>query len=114
MPMVKVLISKPAGDRTALAKAVTAAAVQATGKAERYMQVILEENAHIMFAGDDSEPSAMLEVRALGGLGHPVCVEFSKLVCRVLREQLGIAPERVYINYMEFTPDKWGWNSTTF
>ena len=35
MPMVKVLISKPAGDRTALAKAVTAAAVQATGKAER-------------------------------------------------------------------------------
>lgn len=73
MPMVKVLISKSAEDRTALAKAVTAAAVQATGKAERYMQVILEENAHIMFAGNDSEPSAMLEVRALGGLEHPVC-----------------------------------------
>lgn len=114
MPMVKVLTSKPIPDKTALAKAVGAAVTQATGKPERYLQVILEENVFIMFAGDDTEPSAMADVRALGGLPGNVCKEFSRLLCSVLQKHLGIDPARIYINFTEFRPEQWGWNNATF
>lgn len=113
MPMIRVQTSNAVADKAGLAKAISAAAREATGKPECYMQLIVEDCVFMTLGGDDS-PAAMLELRAIGGLSHPVCKNFSRLVCEILKERQKISPERVYINFMEFDASKWGWNSGTF
>lgn len=114
MLMVKILTSNAIADKTGFAKAISAAVREATGKAECYAQLIVEDNIYMMLAGNDEAPSAMLELRAIGELPRPVCEKFSRLVCGILQERQKISPDRVYINFMEFDTSKWGWNSGTF
>ena len=113
MPMIRIQTSNAVADKPGLAKAVSAAAREATGKPECYVQLIVEDQVYMMLGGEDS-PSAMVELRAIGGLSHPVCEKFSRLICEILKERQQISPDRVYINFMEFDASKWGWNSGTF
>ncbi len=113
MPMIRIQTSNAVADKTALAKAISAAAQEATGKPECYMQLIVEDKVFMMLGGSEA-PTALLEFRAIGGLSHPACRKFSALVCGILQEQQNISPDRVYINFMEFDASNWGWNSGTF
>ena len=82
------------------------------GKSENYVMVALQDSTQMIFAGN-SEPLAYLQLKSLG-LPESSTGDFSQALCSLLNKELGIAPERVYI---EFTgPDRhmWGWNNKTF
>ena len=81
-------------------------------KPEDYVQVILEPETIILFAGK-TDPSAFIEVRSLGYYGHTIA-EITQALCAFIHEQLDIPQDRIFINFFDIERSNWGWNSKTF
>ncbi len=114
MPLLKLETTVPVPEDkkqtllTSLSKAVTAV----TGKPEQYVMVTLSYSAMLM-SGKSGE-TAFVDIRGIGGLSGSVNRKLSEQVCKVLKESLGVAPDRVYLNFTELEAGNWGWNGSTF
>ncbi|MCR5687866.1 MAG: hypothetical protein K6G58_07600 [Lachnospiraceae bacterium] len=82
------------------------------GKSESWLMAGFEDDYHLYFAGDDSEPVAFVEVRLFGGPNKDAFSRMTAEITKIFGEVLGIAPDRMYIKYSA-TPD-WGWNGSNF
>ena len=82
------------------------------GKSEHYVMVDLQDSANMIFAGT-SEPAAFLHLKSLG-LPESSTSEFSSALCSMVEQELGISPDRVFINFSSPERHMWGWNSKTF
>ena len=84
----------------------------ALNKPEQYMMVSLDSGLPLIFAGT-SEPAAFVELR---GIGLPAAKtgELSRLLCQWMETELGVAQQRVYINFNDVPANLWGWNGETF
>lgn len=94
----------------ALLAAASAQLAETLGKPEAYMMVEVVSGADLMFAGT-REPSAYVELKSIGLKDTP---GLSRFVCGLLQAQLGIPPHRVYIEFIDIDPKRWGWNNSTF
>ncbi len=82
------------------------------GKPERYVMVTVSTVAMRM---DGSEgPTAYADIRSIGGLNPAVNRKLSERICALLKERLGIPPDRVYLGFTSVSAENWGWNSGTF
>ena len=82
------------------------------GKPERYVMVMVSEAAMLMAGAESS--AAYVEIRSIGGLNSAVNRQLSERLCALLKEQLGIPPDRVYIGFTNVSAENWGWNGGTF
>ena len=114
MPLLKIETnSKLSNDkRDALLKKASRAVAQQLGKPEAYMMVILETERPMIFAGS-SEPAAFMNLKAIGLPGSKIA-QLSALLCDLAKTELGVASERVYINFADVPANLWGWNGETF
>jgi hypothetical protein len=64
------------------------------------------------FAGTQA-PLAYAEVKSLG-LPEERTQEFSAGLCELLRAELGVQPDRIYIEFSSPPRHLFGYNSTTF
>jgi phenylpyruvate tautomerase PptA (4-oxalocrotonate tautomerase family) len=77
-----------------------------------YVQVLVEPDCALAFAGT-TEPTAFVELRSLGLPSNKPKV-MSAALSRILKDQLGIPPSRVFLNFFDMPRQHWGWNGTTF
>lgn len=114
MPLLKIQTNAAIDDQKggALLKSVSPRIAKALNKPEQYMMVSLEANLPMLFAGT-SEPAAFMELK---GIGLPTARtgELSRLLCQWAESELGVARERIYINFSDVPATLWGWNGTTF
>ena len=114
MPYINVKVTeKLSCEKQTELKCTLGKAIEAIpGKTETYLMVCIEDDQKIWFAGDDSKPSAFVDVRILG---HAKPEDFSRMtdeLCSVLQTLVGVAPSRVYVTYAEV--ENWGWNGRNF
>ena len=64
--------------------------------------------------GGAESSAAYVEIRSIGGLNSAVNRQLSERLCALLKEQLGIPPDRVYIGFTNVSAENWGWNGGTF
>lgn len=114
MPLVKleVSVSVPEATKNKLLVALSGIIVKATGKPPAYTMATLEEGKIIM--GGKSEPAAFADVRGIGGFTPTVNKQISKDVCDLLKKELGLKPENVYLTFTDVPASNWGWNGGTF
>jgi phenylpyruvate tautomerase len=114
MPTLRIQTNAPeAADRAPELLAAASALVAAKlGKPERYVLVTLESNPHMRFAGSDA-PLAYLELKSLG-LPEERTADLSAALCGFLAEHLGIAADRIYIEFASPPRHLFGWNGGTF
>jgi len=114
MPLLKLQtsVSVPDEKREDLLKALSGIVTECIGKPEAYVMVAIT-GGPIMMSGEESG-AAFVDVRSIGGLDRDVNVRMSQRVCSLLDDSLGIAPERVYINFSDIPAGNWGWNSRVF
>jgi phenylpyruvate tautomerase PptA (4-oxalocrotonate tautomerase family) len=55
-----------------------------------------------------------VDIRSIGGLSDDVNRQLSQKICKLLKESLGVPPDRVYLNFTDVRPGNWGWNGDTF
>ena len=66
-----------------------------------------------MHFGTDSSPAAFVELKSIS-LQRQQCPALTGSLCTFLERELGIAPQRVYIQFSILDGSLFGWNSTTF
>lgn len=82
------------------------------GKPESYVMVKFQHNENMLFAGSD-EALAFLQLKSLG-LPETATKEYSAKLCSLVSREMGISPERIYIEFSAPERHYWGWNSSTF
>ena len=82
------------------------------GKSENWLMTGFEDEYHLYFRGDNSQPMAYIEVRLFGGPNKAAFQKMTEEITKIFGDVLGIAPDHMYIKYSA-TPD-WGWNGGNF
>ena len=114
MPLLKLQSSVDLSEakRSELLPALSRIVTEGLGKPEQYVMVTIE-SASIMLAGERGG-AAFVEVRSIGGLSRDVNNHLSSKICDLLKESLGITPDRVYLNFSDIRATDWGWSGRTF
>ena len=114
MPLLKIQtnVAVPADKVDALLSQGTDLIVNEMNKPREYVQVVVEPEVAIAFAGS-REASAFVELRSLG-LPEDTARLLSKKICGLLEAELAIPPARVFINFFDLSRPMWGWDGKTF
>jgi phenylpyruvate tautomerase len=114
MPLLKLETTVPLPEEKVkpLLAALSKSLSSATGKPEQYVMVTVSHSALLMSgkAGD----AAFVDVRGIGGLNGETNRNLSQQICKLLKDSLGIAGDRVYLNFTNVEAGNWGWNGSTF
>jgi phenylpyruvate tautomerase len=114
MPYLKIQTSKSIDDKASQAflKKASQLVANELSKPEEYVMVGLEASSAMVFAGS-TEPSAFLELRALG-LPVKKTGDLSRVLCELMETELGVPKDRIFINFADYPANLWGWNGETF
>jgi phenylpyruvate tautomerase PptA (4-oxalocrotonate tautomerase family) len=82
------------------------------GKSESWLMTGFEDEYHLYFRGDNSEPIAFIDVQIFGGPDEAAFEKMTAELTKIYGEVLGIAADHMYIRYSA-TRD-WGWNGGNF
>lgn len=82
------------------------------GKNESWLMLSFEDGVRMWFRGDNSAPSAMVEVKILGEADPKYYGKMTAVICDILSSELGIPSDRIYVKYEEI--ENWGWNGSNF
>ncbi|MBR0510823.1 MAG: hypothetical protein IJJ85_11965 [Clostridia bacterium] len=82
------------------------------GKTEQWLMVNIAPEQNMWFRGDNSADTAMVDVDLLGSISRGASEKMTAALCEILRAELGISPDRVYVKYTGFSD--WGWNGGNF
>ena len=115
MPFLKIqtnhAIEASVGERL-LAKASKMVAEE-LGKPEGYVMVQLQKEAPMLFAGSN-KPLAYLELKSIGLPNNSTTSDLSNALCTLIKQELSIPKDRIYIEFADAPRDMWGWNGGTF
>ncbi len=114
MPLLKLQTNAtiPEEKRNDLLGSLSKITAQTIGKPEQYVMVTL--GAPDMLMAGKAGDAAFVDIRSIGGLSGDVDRQLSQKVCQLLKDSLGIPPERVYLNFTDVPASEWGWNGSTF
>jgi phenylpyruvate tautomerase len=114
MPYLKIETNQrlDASAAQALLKKTSAFTAVLLGKPEKWIMVSICPGVAMMFDGS-TEPAAYVEVKSIS-LSQDACAALSKSLCDFLNKELGVSPERVYIEFWTINGKMFGWNSGTF
>ena len=82
------------------------------GKSETWLMTGFEDNCHLYFRGDNSQPTAFVEVSVYGAPDEEAFAGLTAEITKIFGDVCGIAADRIYVKYSA-TQD-WGWNGSNF
>ena len=114
MPLVKLETNVALSEekKNALLASLSRTVAGTLGKPEQYVMVVVSPAAMRM-SGRPGD-AAFVDVRSIGGLSADVNRRLSQQIGSLLKESLGVPPDRVYLNFNDVAAGNWGWNGDTF
>lgn len=82
------------------------------GKSEAYLMVNIEDNCNLYFKGDNSKPTAFVDVSIFGSAAKSDCEKLTAEICIILQNEADIPSNRTYVKYL--FSDLWGYNNMMF
>jgi phenylpyruvate tautomerase len=79
------------------------------GQPEAYVMTLLERPTGMTMAAT-AEPCALVEVRSIVAFTREQTQDVAGAVCAMLEERLGVAPNRVFLNFTNFEKAMWGFD----
>ncbi|HVV16320.1 MAG TPA: phenylpyruvate tautomerase MIF-related protein [Polyangia bacterium] len=116
MPLVQVFTSAsaPAGDaQKALLAELSKLLAARFQKPERWVMTCLCPNLAMTFGGTPA-PAAFVAVRNVGQMTPDDTSALSAALCDRLSAGLGVARDRIYVEFGDAVGYLWGWNGETF
>src|ERR1051325_875721 len=112
MPLLKLETTAVISEekRQTLLASLSKAAAEIIGKPEQYVMVTAA-SSDILMSGK-SGAAAFVEVRSIGGLSPDVNRQLAQKICGLLNESLGVAPNRIFLNFSDVDAGNWGWNGS--
>jgi len=115
MPLIQVFTSAaaPADGAKGLLGELSKLAAARFGKPERWVMTCLVPDLAMTFAGDRA-PAAFVAVKNIGEMTPDDTAALSKEICARVAKALGVAFDRIYIDFRDAVGTMWGWNGETF
>lgn len=114
MPYFSIQTSKTMNPRAVadLTAKASAFAAKLLDKPEAYVMTVLTPGAAMTFAGDTA-PAAFVELKSIG-LPEAQCNRFAAAISAFIRTELGVEPDRIFIDFADLPPTRFAWNGKTF
>jgi phenylpyruvate tautomerase PptA (4-oxalocrotonate tautomerase family) len=116
MPLIQVFSSAPApaaDAQKALLADLSKLLSLRFGKPERWVMTCLEAGLAMTFGGAPT-PAAFVAVKNVGKMTADDTETLSKEICERVAAGLGVARDRIYIEFADAVGYLWGWNGGTF
>ncbi|CAG8800525.1 19325_t:CDS:2 [Cetraspora pellucida] len=114
MPTIEVKTNVKVNKIEAFLKAITEASTTILSKPKEYIQVILNDEVPMIFAGT-TDPTYMVRIHSRGGFSDSSNNQrMSKEFADVFKDLLGVESTRGYFYFKDPGEHKCGWNNTTF
>ena len=115
MPLIQVFTSAsaPADGAQGLLGELSKLAAARFGKPERWVMTCLVPGLPMTFGGDRA-PAAFVAVKNIGKMTPDDTRALSREICDRLGARLGVAADRVYVDFHDAVDYLWGWNGDTF
>ncbi|MDO4807060.1 MAG: phenylpyruvate tautomerase MIF-related protein [Coriobacteriales bacterium] len=115
MPFVDAKITVPVStEKRDAIKSGLGKAISVFGKGESYLMVGIDDNYSLWLGGRKLEKGAFVSVSLIGDTPDEGCSRFTAHICDLLRRELDIPGESVYVTYHPMMRTRWGWNGDTF
>ncbi len=79
---------------------------------EAYVMTLFDRPASMTMAGT-ADPCCLVEIRSVVELTGDQTRAMAQAFCPVLAEHLGVAPNRIFLNFTDFRRAMWGFNGAT-
>jgi phenylpyruvate tautomerase PptA (4-oxalocrotonate tautomerase family) len=114
MPYFSIQTNQPIAETTVtdLGKKASAFIADLVGKPEAYVMTAIKTETAMTFAGR-AAPTAFVELKSLG-LTEDQCNPFAEKISAFIQTELGIEPNRVFIDFAEAPRTRFAWNGKTF
>ena len=112
MPYIKLNTNTDIADKPSVLRRLSQLAAKETSKPESYVMVEIVHNPSMLFAGKDT-PLAFLECKSIG-LTEKQAKSLSASISELLKAELNISPDRIYIEFSNAPAAFWGYNGSTF
>ncbi|NXY47526.1 MIF factor, partial [Ceuthmochares aereus] len=83
---------------------------KATGISAQHLAIQISPDQPMSFGGF-TDPCAIYSIGKTGEQENKV---YSKLLCDLLKKQVEILPDRIYVSFFNISASNVGWNTTTF
>jgi phenylpyruvate tautomerase len=116
MPLIQVFTSAPAPAadvQKALLADLSKLLAARFGKPERWVMTSLQPGVAMTFGGT-AAPSAFVAVKNVGKMSADDTETMSGELCARLAAGLGVARDRIYIEFADAVGYLWGWDGGTF
>jgi len=112
MPSLIIHTNADIADKTTFLSRCSSKTAAILAKPESYVMVEVCDNRSMLFGGSDA-PLAFVELKSLG-LATDQTAALSAHLCKLLNDELGIDPARIYIEFAAPERAMFGWNGGTF
>lgn len=114
MPFINSKISVPlsAEQETTIKEKLGKAIELIPGKSESWLMLGFEPECRLYFRGDNTQPTAFVEVSVFGGENAAAFEKLTGEICKIYKDVLGVAPDHIYVKYQPVS--SWGWNGANF
>jgi phenylpyruvate tautomerase PptA (4-oxalocrotonate tautomerase family) len=114
MPYLKIQTNLPLTEKAenSILKSASSLVASELGKPEEFVMIAVQPDTPMLFAGSDA-PVAFLELKSIA-LPATKTKELCHALCTLIKEQLGIPMERVYVKFIDVKHGMWGWKGDTF
>ncbi|MGK7934087.1 MAG: phenylpyruvate tautomerase MIF-related protein [Microcystaceae cyanobacterium] len=115
MPLIKVQSSTTPtnSDVSTLLKTLSAKLAKHLSKPESYVMTVFEGDIPMTFGGT-LDPVCYIEIKNIGTMKPEQTKSMSQDFCQVVGSELGVPPNRIYIEFSDAQRHLWGWNGGTF
>ena len=116
MPLLQIQTSAPvptASVRVSLLKNLSTLLARELGKPESYVMVSFEHDVELLFGGS-VDPACFVALKNIGTFTPAQTEKLSARLCAKLSEGLGVAQNRIYIEFIDAKPHLWGYDGATF
>lgn len=87
-------------------------AISNMGKPESYLMLQFEDGCDLYLGGKKLERGAYVSVQVFGRLSAPQTEKMTAAICDILKKELDIPGDAVYVTYQGI--ENWGWNGNNF
>lgn len=84
------------------------------GKEESWLYVHLEGEQTLFFQGKPVTSGGVIEVKLIGDLSSVQKRAITAALSELLHQEIGAAPERIYVIFTSVKAENWGWNGSMF
>jgi phenylpyruvate tautomerase PptA (4-oxalocrotonate tautomerase family) len=113
MPLLQIQTSASGAAPTGLLTTLSSELARELGKPESYVMISFESEVVLLFGGS-TEPACFASVKNIGTFTPAQTERLSAVLTKHLSSALGVAPNRIYIEFVDAKPHLWGHDGGTF